>query len=529
MRAVAYARVSSAGQRDRDTIASQLRVLPAFVERMEWQLVRAIETYVDDGHTAKAGHLDQRRGLAMLLRDAAAGLFDVVVVVDLDRLTRSEDITERGAILGAFQRAGVRVASATSGQVLDLSTSIGDLFGTLQTFFAAEENRKRRERIVQGKLTAIQRGKKPSGPTPYGLGYDRGTGAWSVDPVKGPIVVEIYERVAAGESCMAIADDLHERGIPRPRGKWGRHRVWGIVRSRHPVGEWTVDKRRKLVITVPPIVTEELWQRAQAALLKHKKRGLRRTKHVYLLEGLARCGECGSPILIRSASPGRSGYMNPPAYVCRRRKLDLRLAERCDTPILKVEDVDGRVWAKLCELVRDPALIEAALEARQTRADSPQDWKADADGYRRRIAQGERAEGALLERFSRGKISERALDAELDRLNHERTALREQLAMAERAALSATAALRLVDDAKAVLRKIEPLLPDASQRARRELVEMFVRPGDVTFQAREIVFFASPPATTEAAAPAMTLASASVWSPHHENHRGSGLRIRLVA
>lgn len=529
MRAVAYARVSSAGQRERDTIASQLRVLPAFIERMGWSLVKPIDTYVDDGRTAKAGHLEQRRGLMTLLRDAAAGVFDVVVVVDLDRLTRSEDITERGAILGAFQRAGVRVASATSGQVLDLSTSIGDLFGTLQTFFAAEENRKRRERIIQGKLTAIQRGKKPSGPTPYGLAYDRATGAWSVDPVKGPVVVEIFERVAAGESCLAIADDLNARGIPRPRGKWGRHRVWGIVRSRHPVGEWTVDKRRRLVITVPAIVTEDQWQRAQAALLRHKKRGLRRTKHVYLLEGLARCGECGSPILIRSASPGRNGYQNPPAYVCRRRKLDLRLDERCDAPILKVADVDGRVWAKLCELIEDPAVIEAHLDQRRELGDDPRDWKADADQYRRRLAHLERAESALLERFSRGKVGERALDLELERIGRERAALHDQVATAERAAMTATAHRRLVDDAKALLRRLTAALPNASQRARRELVEMFVQPGAVTFRGHEIELFATPPiASPEARAP-MTLVDALDCSTHHENHRGSGLRIRLVA
>lgn len=529
LRAVCYARVSSAAQRDRDTIASQLRVLPVFVERQAWQLVRPIETYVDDGHTAKAGNLEARRGLAALLRDAAAGVFDVVVVVDLDRLTRSEDITERGAILGAFQRAGVRVASATTGQVLDLSTSIGDLFGTLQTFFAAEENRKRRERIVQGKLTAIQRGKKPSGPTPYGLAYDRVTGAWRVDPVTGPIVVEMFERVAAGESCMVICDDFATRGIRRPRGEWSRHRVWTVVRSRHPVGEWTVDKRRKLTITVPPIVTEDLWQRAQTALLRHKKRGLRRTRHVYLLEGLARCGECGAAILVRSASPGRNGRTNPAAYVCRQRKYAFRGTARCGAEIIPVADADARVWATLCLLIETPELIDATLERRRELGDNPRDWKADADGYRRRILQLDRAESALLERFSRGKVSERALDLELDRLGPAREALREQLRMAEGAALAATTAHARVDDAKATLAKMAGALPIASPAARRELVEMLVRPG-VTFQGKEIHFRASPPAAAarsraHAGGPVLTLVDALDWSPHYE----SPLEIPLVA
>jgi DNA invertase Pin-like site-specific DNA recombinase len=105
LRAVLYARVSSLGQRDRHTIASQLSVLPKFVAARGWHLVKPANTYVDDGHTAKAGFLSQRAGFAHLLRDAGLGAFDVVVVADLDRLTRSEDLKERGEVLGAFQRA----------------------------------------------------------------------------------------------------------------------------------------------------------------------------------------------------------------------------------------------------------------------------------------------------------------------------------------------------------------------------------------------------------------------------------------
>lgn len=536
MRAVGYPRVSSAAQRERDTIASQMRVLPAFIERMEWSLVRPLDTYVDDGHTAKSGHLEKRLGLAALLRDAAAGVFDVVVVVDLDRLTRAEDLAERGAILGAFQRAGVKIASATTGQVLDLSTSIGDLFSGLQAFFAAEENRKRRERTVQGKLTAIQRSRKPSGPTPYGLAYERITGEWSVDAVRGPIVIEMFERVAAGESCMAIAEDFHRRGIPRPRGTWSRHRVWGIVRSRHAVGEWTVDKQRKLTISVPAIVAEDLWQRAQVALLQHKKRGLRRTKHTYLLEGLARCGACGSPILVRSATgaikPSTGERYHAAAYVCRRRKLELRDVPRCSAPIVTVAEADARVWASLSALIERPALIEAALELRRKKVDDPHDWKADANEYRRRIALLDRSESLLLQRLSRGTVSERALDLELDRLGRERDALREQLKFAEHAALKATTHRGLVDDAKATLRRMAAALPNASLEARRELVAMFLPPGSVTFQGREILLLAEPPVAATSrvdAGAAIALVDASSWDVHHESDRFEPLRIRLVA
>jgi DNA invertase Pin-like site-specific DNA recombinase len=170
VKAAIYARVSSLGQRDKHTIASQLSTLPAFVASRGWELVG---TYVDDGKTAKAGHLEKRDGFAKLLADMGARKFDVVVVVDQDRLTRSEDLRERGEVLGAFQRAGVQLAIASSGQLLDLGSSMGDLLSGLQAFFSAEENRKRRERSLRGKDEAARQGRKPGGITPFGYVYTK--------------------------------------------------------------------------------------------------------------------------------------------------------------------------------------------------------------------------------------------------------------------------------------------------------------------------------------------------------------------
>lgn len=57
MRAALYARVSSAGQRDRHTIESQLRDLPAFATARGWTVVGV---YTDDGKSAAAGKLAAR-------------------------------------------------------------------------------------------------------------------------------------------------------------------------------------------------------------------------------------------------------------------------------------------------------------------------------------------------------------------------------------------------------------------------------------------------------------------------------------
>ena len=127
LRAVIYARVSSTAQRDRQTIASQISTLPTFIASRGWILAKPAGTYVDDGRTAMEGFLSKRTSFTRLIQDAALGFFDVVVIVDMDRLTRSEDLQERGEVLGAFQRAGVQLAISSTGQLLDLRSSVGDL------------------------------------------------------------------------------------------------------------------------------------------------------------------------------------------------------------------------------------------------------------------------------------------------------------------------------------------------------------------------------------------------------------------
>ncbi len=232
------------------------------------------------------------------------------------------------------------------------------------------------------KLRAIAEGRKPAGPTPYGLAYDRATATWSVDPARGPIVIEILTRVAGGESCWSISEDLAARGVPPPRGPWAPHKVWVIARARHPLGEWIADKRQRFVIRVPVIVDSDLWQRAQDALVRHGKRGLRKTRHVYLLEGMAVCGHCGASIMIRSSTRQR-GYTHPAAYVCRQRKLARRGARgRCEAPITRTADLDALVWEAVRERVFSAGFADELAALFAARDADARDWAADLRGYR---------------------------------------------------------------------------------------------------------------------------------------------------
>jgi site-specific DNA recombinase len=483
MRAALYARVSSAAQRDRHTIESQLRVLREYIRSNAWELAGE---YIDDGRSAKAGKLEARDGFARLQRDADAKLFDLLVVVDIDRLTRTDSMEERAAILGPFQRNGIDIVTPSGGR-LDLRTFLGELYTTMQALVAAEENRKRAERIKAGKLRAIAEGRKPAGPTPFGLVYDRFAPiaeAWGIHPENAETIREIYRRVIAGESCEAISEDLHARGIPSPRGPWHRHKVWALVRSRHPAGEWFADKRKRLAIVVPAIVDEAIWSAAQQRLIEHGKRGLRRTKHVYLLEAIATCARCGSPIAIRSATHNLSGgRLNPAAYVCRARKLARRSEIRCDAPVLPVADVDARVWAKISDVLRSPDLAERIHRKVAARDANRSSWQTDAADYRARIARLAKAETGILARYRKGTISDAALDAELAALNRDRAALVTQLETAERAARDDGAAQASAED---ILRELRTLSRSSAPTARQRVVRLVVPRGAAVFDGSQV-------------------------------------------
>lgn len=471
LRAAVCARVSSDRQREDQTIESQLRDLPAYCARMGW---RVDGQYTDDGESAKSGNLSARTNFARLLVDVAAGRYDVVVVAAIDRLTRAEDLTERGAILGAFQRGGCKIATP-SGQMLDLATATGDLMATMQAFAAADWLRIHRERVRAGKLTAIARGRKPSGPTPYGYSYDRATSAWSIDPVTGPVVREIVERVIGGSSCYAIAADLDARGLRSTRGgRWSPERVWQIARAETYLGQWVAHRARKLTIAVPVLVTADEHAAARAVMIRHRKSGWNRTRHVYLLRDLATCGRCGAAIGIASATVSRT-CAAPARYVCcLRRRATLRAteADRCLLPYHATADVDAAMWTELVRIVATPETAERRARRRRDRpAIDPAVELARATAEIKRLA---RAEALALDRHARGTITDAGLDAQLERLATARAAATSAQAAAERAAQGQRVSLAATTGLEDTLARVRVACEAATPAQRRELVQMLV-------------------------------------------------------
>lgn len=471
VRAAIYARVSSRQQRDRHTIESQLTTLPRYVEAQGWSLAG---TYVDDGRTARAGHLEEREAFGRLLADARAGRLDVVVVVAVDRLTRTESWEERGQVLGAFQRAGVRIAIAPTGQILDLATGQGDLLVGLGAFFAAEDNRQRREKATRAHAHSIEQGRLPKGHAPYGLAYDLAAHAFTLAP-EAAIVRELYERIAAGESARAVGRDLERRGVPSPRGgRWPRC-VWRIIRLPTYRGEWVCDHARGGIVSVPAIVDEELWAAAQEGLRSWRTSAGRparspRVVHEHLCRGLLVCGLCGARVWTHREAAAHRGGRDDGYYMCSARR-DPGAEGRCSLPMRRVGEIDGRVWARVRQLLAEPhdLLLEQLAGRRGEAAEERAAWAQDLAGWERRLERLIAVELEVIEHRAAGRLSERAAAESLERLATQRRALEEQVqaARAAQASLGAEAGR-----AGALARALEELrqLPDGTTAQRRRVL-----------------------------------------------------------
>src|SRR5450755_2033229 len=100
-RAAIYARVSSEDRRQ--TVANQLQQLRELAKRRQFALIKE---YCDE----ETGSAPGRRAFLQMLRDARLRRFRVLLISDLDRLTR-EGAADGFAYLAELDRYGIRVVS----------------------------------------------------------------------------------------------------------------------------------------------------------------------------------------------------------------------------------------------------------------------------------------------------------------------------------------------------------------------------------------------------------------------------------
>lgn len=211
-RAIAYLRVSTDKQADEGvSLEAQRAKLEAYASLYDLDLV-AVE--VDAGVSAKS--LDRPalgRALAML----RAGRADALLVVKLDRLTRS--VRDLGELLDGYFGPEKKAALLSVADQIDTRTAAGRMVLNILTSVAQWEREAIGERTAAAMQHKAAQGEYCGGQVPYGfaVGLD---GVHLVEHDGEQLVIAaIRELRAAGLSLRAIVAQLDKRGLVSRTGK----------------------------------------------------------------------------------------------------------------------------------------------------------------------------------------------------------------------------------------------------------------------------------------------------------------------
>lgn len=340
MKAVIYSRFSTERQNE-SSITDQVRVCSEYAKQND---ITVTETFADEGISGAA--LGNRPGARALMEAAFALRFEVVIVTDLSRLSRSTG--DLNKMIDRLVARSIRVIgvqdgydSARRGHKLQagLAGIMGEAFRDMikERTHGALEGRARAHRSAGGRCFGF--GSEPVNPDD-----PASQRRYVIDEEQATVIRQIFTRYVDGASCRTIAMELNECGIASPGSSWKRRvrrcRGWvasgihAMVRNERYVGkiiwnasEWIKDpdtgkrRRRKRPRSEWIVHQDEGLRIISDALFEKAQQRTRETSndHVklksggrpkYLLSGLLRCGECGAHyVLGGAASYVCSGYL----------------------------------------------------------------------------------------------------------------------------------------------------------------------------------------------------------------------------
>lgn len=182
------------------------------------------EVVIDAGESAKSL---ERDGLQRVLADVRHGTVEAIVILKLDRLTRS--VRDLGELLELFERTGTAVVSVS--ESLDTSSAAGRLMLNLLASVSQWE----RETIGERTATVLaSRRSKRKVYAHAAFGWRREGKELIPEPNEQRAIAMMREMRACGKTLQAIADWLQTNEYaPRQGGtKWYPQSVKHVLESR---------------------------------------------------------------------------------------------------------------------------------------------------------------------------------------------------------------------------------------------------------------------------------------------------------
>ncbi len=284
MKVTYYARVSTDKYEQANSLKNQIDYFSEFIKKNQaWEYV---EGYIDEGLSGTS--VNKRDSFLRMVADAREGRFDFIITKEISRFSRNTlDSIRYTQMLLSY---GVGVFFQTD----NINTLMPDaeLRLTIMSSIAQEEVRKLSERVKFGMKRSIEKGRVLGNSNLWG--YRKENGRLVVEKQEAEIVRLIFDWYANGKmGTRAIARRLSGMGYkssagtdfcattvrnivtnPKYKGYYCGNKTKVVdYRMKNKVflspAEWVVFKDEE---TVPPIVSETLWESANALYQKKRER-----------------------------------------------------------------------------------------------------------------------------------------------------------------------------------------------------------------------------------------------------------------
>ena len=454
--AAIYARVSSARQKEQDTIGSQTAALRAHAEQAgldvpeQWM-------FCDDGQSGAS----LVRPALERLRDLVCQVpVDVLVVYSPDRLARK--YAYQALLIEEFARPGTAVVFVKGPR----SDSPEDaLLVQFQGMIAEYERAQIMERTRRGKTHRAKAGTvNVLSGAPFGYRYvrrsDHAEARYEIVPHEAAIVAELFGRYADGGVAIGeLTRWLSGLGVATRTGKprWDRSVLWAMLRNPAYAGRacfgktmrteatagqnrtariagrstprcYTVAERPReewLEIPVPALLDADTWERAQRRLADNKRYAARNSSDPSLLHGICACGSCGYAYYRTSTRT-----TNKKIYYYRCLGSDDYRYEHgrvCANKPVRADYLDTVVWDHISDLLADPALIRAEINKRLEQVRTADPATAQRQRLDAGLAKAATAISRLIGAFQEELIFLEELRSRMPELRSREAGLRHQI------------------------------------------------------------------------------------------------------
>ena len=485
LRVTYYARVSSESDEQLNSLSNQIAYYENKIKQVScWTFVPG---YIDEGISGIS--TKKRENFNRMIDDAAQDMFDLVITKEISRFARNtlDSIQYTRQLLGFgvgvfFQNDNINTFDDDSELRLSIMSSI-----------AQDELRKLSSRVKFGHQQAIKSNVVLGNSRIFG--YTKDGGKLVIDEKQAEMVRELFELYATDKYSMKQIEVIFwDKGYRNLNGKKIAHSTMAnmIANAKYkgyyvgnkvkvvdmftkkqkflPPEEWVMFKDETGEI-VPAIVSEELWDKANAVLQRRSEDVKNRQgicNHANLLTGKLFCSSCGTPYY-RRESKDKQGNKNS-KWVCSGKINNGK--DACDSfPIYEAE-----IIPLLFEVFKDTSESAVAMieeyEALYLSISSSENLNAQIEKQNALLARIEKKKDALFELKTDDAISSAEYKQRNAKLDAEKKEAEETLAELEQQRVSSEAHREHMAKIHAALKAAEQDV--ANGKITKEFIDTYI-------------------------------------------------------